>query len=112
MHSVPPSPVHAFAKWMKWLDRSGRCIGRPHACKSEGGASTTRNRRCLQANLFAALCASRRGDVLSAVELLGRAHAVAPHNAEIVRDYGAILFRANRTAEAVPPPHIDCRHPG
>ena len=55
-----------------------------------------------EANLFAALCASRRGDVSRGVDLLGRAHAVAPHNAEIVRDYGAILFRANRTAEAVP----------
>ena len=55
-----------------------------------------------EANLFAGLCASRRGDIDTSVELLGRAHAVAPHNAEIVRDYGAILFRANRTKEAVP----------
>ena len=65
-------------------------------------AALARNRLHPEANLFAALCASRRGDALGAVELLRRAHTAAPHNAEIVRDYGAALFRANRTREAAP----------
>ena len=66
------------------------------------GAALERNAVHPEALLFAGLCAARRRDDAAAVALLGRAHAVAPHNAEVVRDYGALLFRANRTADALP----------
>jgi tetratricopeptide (TPR) repeat protein len=55
-----------------------------------------------EAHLFAALCAARRGDDASAAALLATAHTLAPHNAEIVRDYGAILLRIGRPREARP----------
>ena len=55
-----------------------------------------------EANLFAALCAARRKDDASALALLGRAYELAPHNAEIVRDYGALLVRVRQPALALP----------
>ena len=51
-----------------------------------------------EAHLFAALCAARRGFVRR-VAALHRARA-APHNAEIVRDYGAILLRVGQPGRA------------
>ena len=54
-----------------------------------------------EANLFGALCAARRGDDTSALALLTRAHELAPHNAEIVRDYGAMLLRAGQPKKAL-----------
>ena len=54
-----------------------------------------------EANLFGALCAARRGDDTSALTLLTRAHELAPHNAEIVRDYGAMLLRAGQPKKAL-----------
>ena len=55
-----------------------------------------------EAHLFAALCATRRGDDATAAALLSTAHSLAPHNAEIIRDYGAILLRVSRPSEARP----------
>lgn len=55
-----------------------------------------------EAHLFAALCAARRHDDALALQLLTRARELAPHNAEIVRDYGALLVRMGRPAEALP----------
>ena len=53
-----------------------------------------------EANLFAGLCAARRDADATALTLLERAHTYAPHNAEIVRDYGAMLVRLRRPREA------------
>ena len=55
-----------------------------------------------EAHLFAALCATRRADDVAAARLLARAHELAPHNAEIVRDYGAILLRVGKPRAALP----------
>ena len=55
-----------------------------------------------EANLFAGICAARRDDDAAALFLLSRAHDYAPHNAEIVRDYGAMLLRVGRPLEALP----------
>ena len=55
-----------------------------------------------EAHLFAALCATRRGDDAAGARLLARAHELAPHNAEIVRDYGAILLRVGKPRKALP----------
>ena len=53
-----------------------------------------------EANLFAGLCAARRGDHAAALARLTIAHQYAPHNAEIVRDYGATLLRAGHKQAA------------
>ena len=62
------------------------------------GAALERNAVHPEAHLFAALAAARRGDDAAALPLLARAHGLAPHHAEITRDYGAVLFRLDRIA--------------
>ena len=81
---------------LAWMRSSCR---RPSGSSAPPSSATPSTRR---RSSSPASAPPRRRDDAAAVALLGRAHAVAPHNAEVVRDYGALLFRANRTADALP----------
>ena len=95
--------VPDYADALYWLGRIALTHGgRPRQAEALLLAALELNSVHAEALLFAALCASRRSDDAAALPLLARAYALAPHNAEITRDYGAVLFRLDRTALALP----------
>ena len=85
-----------------WLGRVAFIEGRLSDAEPLLLAALERNGGLSEAHLFAALCAARRGSDRDALERLGRAHALAPHNAEIVRDYGAMMLRVGQPVNARP----------
>ena len=88
---------------LHWLGRLAFMEGRLHDAEPLLHAALEINVGHPEANLFAALCAARRNDDGAALLLMSRAHDLAPHNAEIVRDYGAMLLRANQPKQALKP---------
>ena len=93
-------PEHSDAVY--WLGRLAFMEGRLGQGEKLLLASLELNAGHPEANLFAALCAARRGADGAALGLLERAYWLAPHNAEIVRDYGAMLLRVGQPMRAVP----------
>ena len=93
-------PEHSDAVY--WLGRLAFMQGRLGQGEQLLLASLELNAGHPEANLFAALCAARRGADGAALGLLERAYWLAPHNAEIVRDYGAMLLRVGQPTRAVP----------
>ena len=85
-----------------WLGRLAFMEERPRDAEPLLLAAIELNAGHPEANLFAALCAARRGDDAAALALLERAHRLAPHNAEIVRDFGAMLLRVGEPRQALP----------
>lgn len=86
---------------LHWLGRLAFMEGRLEEAEPLLLAALEMNLAHPEANLFAALCAARRQDDRAALLLFSRAHEYAPHNAEIVRDYGAMLLRVGQPDEAL-----------
>ena len=91
-----------YSDALYWLGRLGLTDGRSAQAERLLNASLELNAAHPEANLFLALCAARRGDDATALTLLARAHGLAPHNAEIARDYGAMLVRTHQAGRALP----------
>ena len=85
-----------YSDALYWLGRVAFIEGRLDEAESLLTATLQLNAAHPEAHLFAALCAARRADDAAALALFERAHELAPHNAEIVRDLGAMLLRAGR----------------
>jgi len=91
-----------YADALYWLGRLGVLNGELPAAERLLLASLELNLGHPEANLFAAICLARRGEDAPALRLLRRAYQLAPHNAEIVRDYGAMLVRVSQPERALP----------